>query len=61
MTIGLMVCDAISVCLSFFLALWVRYDCVYSNIPQYNRVAFSFFILLFAVVAILLFWKQSYM
>ena len=57
MAICLMICDVISVCLSYFLALWVRYDCVYSNIPKYNRVAFSLFILPYALVAILLFWK----
>ena len=43
MAICLMICDVISVCLAYFLALWLRFDCIYSHIPQYFRVAFALF------------------
>ena len=56
MAICLMICDVISVCLAYFLALWLRFDCLYSHIPQYYRVAYALFILPNALVAIGIFW-----
>ena len=34
MALCLMICDVISVCLSYFIALWLRFDCIYSHIPK---------------------------
>ena len=56
MAICLMICDVISACLAYFLALWLRFDCIYSHIPQYFRVAFALFIFLYALVAVGIFW-----
>ena len=56
MAICLMICDVISVCLAYFLALWLRYDCIYSHIPQNYRVAYALFILPYALVAVGVFW-----
>ena len=56
MAICLMICDVISVCLAYFLALWLRFDCIYSHIPQYYRVAYALFTLPYALVAVGIFW-----
>ena len=56
MAICLMFCDFLTIHLSYFLALWVRFDCVYGEIPaQYLQPCFRF-ITVYAVVAIALFW-----
>ena len=34
LAIWLMVADFISMHIAFFLALWIRFDCVYSAIPK---------------------------
>ena len=52
----LMICDVISVCLAYFLALWLRFDCIYSHIPQYYRIAYALFILPYALAAVGIFW-----
>ena len=51
----LMVCDFLTIHFSYFLALWVRFDCVYSDIPQRYLSPYLHFITLYAVGAILLF------
>ena len=33
-TIALMLYDIIAVNMAYFLALWVRFDCSFSNIPE---------------------------
>lgn len=52
----LMICDVISVCLAYFLALWLRYDCAYSHIPQNYRVSYALFTLPYALVSVGIFW-----
>ena len=52
----LMICDVIAVCLAYFLALWLRFDCIYSRIPQVYRVSYALFILPYALVAVGVFW-----
>ena len=52
----LMICDVISACLAYFLALWLRFDCIYSHIPQYYRVAYALFTLPYALAAVGIFW-----
>ena len=52
----LMICDVISVCLAYFLALWLRYDCAYSHIPQNYRVSYALFTLPYALISVGIFW-----
>ena len=54
--ICLMICDALSLCLAYFLALWLRFDGVYSQIPERYLMPYRKFILPYAVCAIVLFW-----
>ena len=52
----LMICDVFCVCLAYFLALWLRFDCVYSHIPKNYLSAFIKFIAPYTICAIALFW-----
>ena len=52
----LMVCDVISIHLSYFLALWLRFDCVYSHIPKQYLLSYIFFIFPYAICSVILFW-----
>ncbi len=52
----LMVCDFLSIHISYFLALWVRFDCVYSAIPGRYMQAYLHTITIYAAGAIVLFW-----
>ena len=54
--ICLMICDALSLCLAYFLALWLRFDGIYSQIPERYLLPYRKFILPYAVCAIVLFW-----
>ena len=56
MAVCLMICDFFSVSLAYFLALWLRFDCEYSQIPERYITPFNKFILPYAVGAILIFW-----
>lgn len=56
MAVCLMICDAFSVCLAYFLALWLRFDCVYSHIPNNYLSAYIKFAAPYTVCAIALFW-----
>ena len=52
----LMVCDFVTIHLSYFLALWFRFDCRYSVIPAQYLDAYTHFITVYAVATIVLFW-----
>ena len=54
--ICLMVCDFLTMHASYFLALWFRFDCVYSAIPQHYLTSYLHMITAYAVGAIILFW-----
>ena len=54
--ICLMVCDILSMMLAYFLALWVRFDCVYSQIPDLFLNPYLRFIVPYALCAVILFW-----
>ena len=54
--ICLMVWDFISLHFSYFAALWLRFDCVYSAIPEKYLYPYFHFITAYAVGAIALFW-----
>ena len=50
--------DVAAVCISFFLALWIRFDCMYNEIPERYMTAFVRFIPMYAVLCIGVFWWQ---
>ena len=56
MAICLMICDVLSVFLAYFLALWLRFDCIYSHIPKNYLSAYIQFAAPYTVCAIVLFW-----
>ena len=45
----LMICDAISVCIAYFMALWLRFDCVYTHIPKHYISAYTKFMVPYMV------------
>ena len=56
MAVCLMICDAFSVVLAYFLALWLRFDCIYTHIPRNYLSAYIKFIAPYTICAIALFW-----
>lgn len=54
---GLIVYDILAVNAAFFLALWVRFDCVYSMIPIEYMDAYLQFAPFYTVISILIFWR----
>ena len=52
----LMFSDFLAIHAAYFLALWVRFDCVYSQIPVSYLKPYRAFITLYAVGSIVLFW-----
>ena len=55
-TIYLMLYDAIAVNLSYFLALWLRFDCHYTEIPGNYFMAWLRFAPVYAVVSVAVLW-----
>ena len=47
--------DVAAMCLSYFLALWIRYDCLFSNIPMTYRGAWRMFTPAYAMVGLVIF------
>ena len=47
--------DYAAMCLSYFLALWIRYDCQFSNIPMMYRNAWRMFVPAYAMVGLVIF------
>lgn len=56
MAFCLLVCDFLTIHLSYFFALWIRFDCVYSAIPVQYLNHYLHFITIYAVGAIMFFW-----
>ena len=56
MALCLMICDVFSVSLTYFLALWLRFDCIYSHIPLRYLSAYKGIAIPYAVVAVAVFW-----
>jgi len=48
--------DIVAVAASFFLALWFRYDCAYSEILNEQRVALMHFALPYGLICVTTFW-----
>ena len=47
--------DFVAVCMSYFVALWVRFDCVYSAIPKQYLEPYKISIAIYAVILIFVF------
>lgn len=54
---GLIAYDILAVNVAFFLALWVRFDCVFSMIPKEYLEAYLKFAPFYTVISILVFWR----
>lgn len=54
-TLYLMVYDMIAVCASYFLALWIRFDCRFQSIPEEYLIAYTRFLPIYAVFCLGLF------
>ena len=48
--------DFVTIIMSFFLALWFRFDCRYSLIPDYYFIAYKQIIIPYAIFAILVYY-----
>ena len=59
MAILVMVCDFFSIHLAYFLALWLRFDAVYSHIPAEYLTPYFRFITPYTLGAIVLFWAMG--
>ena len=54
--LGLIVYDILAVCAAFFLALWLRFDCQFSEIPEYYWNPYVRFTFIYSVLCIIVFW-----
>ena len=54
----LIVYDLIVVCGSYFAALWIRFDCQYTQIPAKYLEAWLCFMPIYAVISIIVLWKM---
>ena len=54
-TIGLIIFDAIVLNFSYFIALWFRFDCVFSEIPSYYLNAYINFSPIYTAISIPIF------
>lgn len=57
MNLGLVIYDACAVNLSYFSALWFRFDCMFSSIPEHYFRSFLYFTPIYTLVCILVFWR----
>lgn len=55
-TFGVIVYDFIVICASYFLALWFRFDCMYSAIPEDYYDIYLKTIFVYAIITIVVFW-----
>ena len=53
----LTVYDLIAANMAFFLALWLRFDCRFSSIPQYYLSAWEKFAPIYAIICLFVFWQ----
>ena len=57
-SIYLMIYDAIAVNLAYIVALWLRFDFVYSAIPRSYFHAWLYFTPFYTIICIVIFWKM---
>ncbi len=51
-----MLCDIAAVTVAFFFALWFRFDCRYSEIPEEYLLAWLKFAPIYALISVVVFW-----
>ncbi len=56
-SLGLMIYDAVAVNAAFYIALWLRYDCHFWDIPPFYTNALRVFAPIYAVFCIFIFWR----
>ncbi len=55
--LGLFIYDILAVNVAFFLALWLRFDCHFSEIPEYYLEAYMRFAPIYTIVCLIVFWR----
>jgi FlaA1/EpsC-like NDP-sugar epimerase len=55
----MMTYDVAAVNVSYFLALWLRFDCIFSNIPEVYLVNWIKFIPVYSVICLVIFWRMK--
>jgi FlaA1/EpsC-like NDP-sugar epimerase len=55
----MMAYDIVAVNVSYFIALWLRFDCIYSNIPEVYFVSWIKFIPIYSAICLLVFWHMK--
>lgn len=55
-SIYLVIYDVITIACSFLLGLWIRYDCVYSNIPENYLTVYCYFMPIYIVACLLIYY-----
>ncbi|MDD6022879.1 MAG: nucleoside-diphosphate sugar epimerase/dehydratase [Oscillospiraceae bacterium] len=55
-TIGLILYDALAIAAAYFMALWFRFDCRFTMIPEYYISAYYKFIPIYVVLSVIVFW-----
>ena len=54
--ICMIACDIVTIHASYFLALWIRFDCIYSAIPKEYIIPYNIFITPYAIFSVVIFW-----
>ena len=55
--IGLLIYDMLAVNMAYFMALWIRFDCQISKIPEYFMEHFLYFAPIYTLACIIVFWR----
>lgn len=58
-TMWLIAYDVVTACLSYFAALWLRFDCRFSDIPKNYFNAYCGFILIYAAICVAVFFGMK--
>ncbi len=53
----MMIYDVVAISLAYFLALWLRFDCMFSAIRKEYIVAYERFLPIYIVLCLVIFWK----
>ena len=58
-SVWLVIYDVISIAASYFLALWIRFDCQFSKIPDQYMKGYLGFIAIAVVFSVIVLWKLN--
>ena len=56
-SVGLVIYDILAVNAAYFLALWLRFDCSFSEMPKEYLIAYLQFAPFYTVASLLIFWR----